>query len=61
VTPDEPVLAHLDALVARLAAVGIEQFVATEAILEELEKSVSEANLEFGFTVLLAARGESLS
>jgi ATP-dependent DNA helicase RecQ len=53
VTPDEPVLAHLDALVARLAAVGIEQFVATEAILEELEKSVSEANLEFGFTVLL--------
>jgi ATP-dependent DNA helicase RecQ len=54
VNPEEPTLVpHLDRLVARLAGIGIEQFVSTEDTLAALEQSVCDANIDLGFTLLL--------
>ncbi len=54
VNPEEATLVrHLDRLVARLAGRGIEQFVTTTDMIGALERSVCEANLDLGFTLLL--------
>jgi ATP-dependent DNA helicase RecQ len=51
---DEPVsMTHLGRLVACLSGGGIEQFVTTVETLDGLERSVCQANLEFGFTLIL--------
>jgi ATP-dependent DNA helicase RecQ len=54
VSPEEPrFVQHLDRLVARLAGVGIEQFITTADTLEALERSVCAANIDLGFTLRL--------
>jgi hypothetical protein len=54
INPEEPALVpHLDRLVARLAGVGIEQFVTTGGMLESLERSVCSTRVDLGFTLLL--------
>ncbi len=52
VTPEE-LVPRLDRLVGRLSGLGIEQFIATADTLEALERGVSDANSDLGFTLLL--------
>jgi ATP-dependent DNA helicase RecQ len=54
VNPEEPTLVpHIDRLVGRLADIGIEQFVTSVETLVALERSVCDAAIDLGFTLLL--------
>jgi ATP-dependent DNA helicase RecQ len=54
VNPEDPALiAHLDQLVARLAGIGIQQFVTTEDAICAVERSVTGPPIDLGFTLLL--------
>lgn len=54
VNPEDPTFAsRFERLVSRLAAVGIQQFVTTQETIVVVEKSVTGANLDLGFTLLL--------
>jgi ATP-dependent DNA helicase RecQ len=44
---------HLGRLVARLAGVGVEQFITTADTLDALERTVCDSNLDLGFTLRL--------
>lgn len=54
VNPEDPTFAsHFDRLVSYLAAAGIQQFVTTHETITLVETSVTSANLDLGFTLLL--------
>jgi hypothetical protein len=54
INPDEPAIKPLlDRLVARLAGIGIEQFVTTADTMDALEEAVCESSADFGFTLVL--------
>ncbi len=54
VIPEDPrLLPHLDRLVGRLVRNGIEQFFATQDLLEPLEQSICTLNPDLGLTLLL--------
>jgi ATP-dependent DNA helicase RecQ len=53
ISEDSKFTNHLARLVARLAGVGVEQFITTADTLDALERAVCSSNLDFGFTLRL--------
>jgi hypothetical protein len=54
INPENPTFAsHFDGLISSLSAAGIQQFVTTHETIGVLEKNVTGANLDLGFTLVL--------